>query len=88
MCHGITVGGGSSIETTDLMELYNLKVPVLDESSKEIFREIIPDVNTISRNPLDLGAVGIVPKVFSRMIITLDKDPNISMIVIIQYFLG
>lgn len=81
----ITVGGGSSIETTDLMELYNLKVPVLDESSKEIFREIIPDVNTISRNPLDLGAVGIVPKIFSRMIITLDKDPNISMIVIIQF---
>jgi acyl-CoA synthetase (NDP forming) len=81
----ITVGGGSSIETTDLMEMYNLNVPALNESTKEIFRKFIPDVNTINRNPLDLGAVGIDPKIFSRMIITLDKDPNISIVVIIQF---
>ncbi len=81
----ITVGGGSSIETTDSMEIYNLNVPALDESTKKTFREFIPDVNTINRNPLDLGAVGIDPKIFSRMIITLDKDPNISIIVIIQF---
>lgn len=80
----ITVGGGSSIETTDLMEMYNLRVPALNESTQEKFRQFIPDVNTINRNPLDLGAVGINPKVFSQTIITLDRDPNISIVVIIQ----
>jgi len=81
----ITVGGGSSIETTDLMEMYNLSVPALNESTKEKFRDFIPDVNTILNNPLDLGAVGLDPKILSKTILLLDKEPNISIVVIIQF---
>ena len=80
------VGGGASIETTDVFEQYNLKVPKLDDSTVEKFQEFLPEVNTIFRNPLDLGGSGANPEIFSKTLITLDQDPNISAVVFIKVY--
>ena len=80
----IAVGGGTTIELTDHMEMHNLKVPKLSENTKNQLQEFLPSVNTILRNPLDLGVMGGNPENLRRALITLDKDPNISVIVFIQ----
>ncbi len=84
---GITTGGGgASIETTDTFERYNLKVPKLTPETIEKFREFVPDVNTIIRNPLDLGGSMGNPEIFYKTLITLDSDPNISAVIFIKVF--
>ncbi|MFX0027592.1 MAG: CoA-binding protein [Candidatus Hermodarchaeota archaeon] len=84
---GITTGGGgASIETTDIFERHNLKVPKLSPGTVAKFREFVPDVNTIFRNPLDLGGSMGDPETFYRTLITLDSDPNISAVIFIKTY--
>jgi len=84
---GITTGGGgASIETADTFERYNLKVPRLSAETVEKFREFVPDVNTIFRNPLDLGGSMGNPEIFYKSLITLDSDPNLSAIIFIKVY--
>jgi acetyltransferase len=82
----VAVGGGSSIELTEYMEMYNLKVPKLNDNTKKELLKFLPDVNTIIRNPLDLGGSGIDTEVFYKSLITLDKDPNVSIVIFIPYY--
>ena len=84
---GITTGGGgASIETTDTFERYNLKVPKLAPETAEKFQEFVPDVNTIFRNPLDLGGSMGNPEIFRKTLVTLDTDPNISAVIFIKTY--
>ncbi|MHA1488799.1 MAG: CoA-binding protein [Promethearchaeota archaeon] len=78
------IGGGSSIELTEQMEIYDLKVPELHPDTKNKFKEFLPDVNTIIRNPLDLGGSGMVTEIFTKTLITIDSDPNISIVIFIK----
>ncbi|MBD3343074.1 MAG: hypothetical protein GF353_28510 [Candidatus Lokiarchaeota archaeon] len=80
----VAVGGGSSIELTEHMEIFNLKVPKLDSLTIKKFNDLLPGVNTIIRNPLDLGGSGLLPKIFSKCLTTLDTDPNISIVIFIK----
>jgi len=77
----LTVGGGASIQVTDILEQYNMNVPKLSSETIEKIKSFIPEVNTIIRNPLDLGSSGIDPETFSKTLISLDNDPNISGII-------
>ena len=77
----IALGGGASIELTDIMEKHNLNIPKLAEETKEKFQEFLPEVNTIIRNPLDLGGAGTIMDIYYKSITTLAQDPNISTIV-------
>ncbi len=84
---GITTGGGgASIETTDTFERNNLKIPKLAPGTVEKFREFVPDVNTILRNPLDLGGSMGNPEIFYKALITLDTDSNISTVIFIKVY--
>ena len=84
---GITTGGGgASIETADTFERYNLKVPKLVPETIEKFKEFLPDVNTIFRNPLDLGGSMGNPEIFYKSLLALDGDPNLSAIVFIKVY--
>ncbi|MHA1148781.1 MAG: CoA-binding protein [Promethearchaeota archaeon] len=80
------VGGGASIETTDVFERYNLLVPKLDPTTVQKLKEFLPDVNTIFRNPLDLGGSGADPEILAKTLITLDSDPNISAVIFIKVY--
>ena len=84
---GITAqGGGACIETTDVFEQYNLKVPKLTLETTEKFRELLPEVNTIIRNPLDLGGSGSDPEIFAQTLTILDGDPNISAVIFVKTY--
>jgi len=82
----LAVGGGASIQVTDILEQYNMKVPKLSSETIEKINSFIPEVNTIIRNPLDLGSSGIDPETFSKTLISLDNDPNISAIIFTWVF--
>ncbi|MFW9824724.1 MAG: CoA-binding protein [Candidatus Thorarchaeota archaeon] len=84
---GITTGGGgASIETTDTFERYNLRVPKLAPETIDKFKEYVPDVNTIFRNPLDLGGSMGNPEIFYKCLLALDADPNLSAIIFIKVY--
>ncbi len=84
----IAVGGGSSIELTEEMEMNGLKVPALSKKTKDKYQTFLPDVNTIIRNPLDLGGDGLMPNIFGKSLLTMDQDPNISIVIFIKpYYL-
>ncbi len=84
---GITTGGGgASIETADTFERNNLKIPKLAPETVEKFRKFVPDVNTIFRNPLDLGASMGNPEIFYKTLVTLDSDPNLSAVIFIKVY--
>jgi len=84
---GITTGGGgASIETSDTFERHNLKVPKLAPETIEKFSKFVPDVNTILRNPLDLGGSMGNPEIFYKTLITLDSDPSISAVIFIKTY--
>ncbi len=80
----IGIGGGSTIEASDTLEKYNIKIPQLTKKTINIMARFLPEVNTNLKNPLDLGALGAMPHLYYRTIITLDKDPNISSIVFVK----
>ncbi|TXT63150.1 MAG: putative Succinyl-CoA ligase [ADP-forming] subunit alpha [Promethearchaeota archaeon] len=80
----IGIGGGASIEASDTLEKYNLKIPKLTNKTAEKMSRFLPEVNTSFANPLDLGAMGALPHIYYRTIITLDKDPNIDAIVFVK----
>ncbi len=80
----IGIGGGSTIEASDSLENYNLKLPELTEKTINKLSRFLPDINTNKTNPVDLGGKGTIPNIYYQTIITLDKDPNISAIVFVR----
>ncbi len=80
----IGIGGGASIEASDTLEKYNIEIPRLTKKTQKKLGRFLPDVNTSFENPLDLGALGAMPHIYYRTIITLDKDPNIDAIVFVK----
>jgi acetyltransferase len=82
----VAVGGGAAIQVTDIMERNNLNLPKLENATRNKIYEFLPEVNTIVRNPLDLGSSGINPEVFTKTLLSLEEDPNISAIIIVWLF--
>ena len=80
----IGIGGGSTIEASDILEEYNLKIPRLTDKTITKMSRFLNDVNTNLSNPIDLGAQGALPNIYYRTIVLLDRDPNISAIVFVK----
>ena len=78
----VTPGGGSSVNMTDILASHNLIVPKLTEDSQEKLAKLIPDVNTSTKNPIDLGAIGFSVDVFAACVNICIDDPNIDMMVL------
>ncbi len=78
----VTPGGGSSVNTTDLFNSYNLTIPPLTKESQEKLSNILPYENVNIKNPVDLGALGFVVDVLINCIDVVKDDPNIDIIVI------
>ncbi|NHI94165.1 MAG: hypothetical protein EAX96_16865 [Candidatus Lokiarchaeota archaeon] len=76
----INSGGGLSVELTDICESYGFNVIQLSPESVKELAEILPTVNTILSNPLDLGASGFDPEIFGKVINVISRDPKIDVI--------
>jgi acyl-CoA synthetase (NDP forming) len=83
----VAVGGGAAIQVTDILEQNNLNLPELKNTTREKIYQFLPEVNTIVRNPLDLGTSGIDPGIFTKTLLSLEQDPNISAIIIVWVFM-
>jgi len=78
----VTPGGGSSVNMTDILASHNLIIPNLTQGSQEKLAQLIPDVNTSTKNPIDLGAIGFLVDVFVKCVNICIDDPNIDMMVL------
>ncbi|NWF56358.1 MAG: CoA-binding protein [Syntrophaceae bacterium] len=80
----VVVGGGSSVEMTDVCARNFLEVPLLGKEAQEKLAEIIPEANTSCKNPVDLGFMGFVPPIYHQSILFTAADPNIDVILLYQ----
>lgn len=71
----VVPGGGSAVEMTDESVGCGLEVPELPTETREKILLIIQDVNTSTRNPVDLGVLGWIPDVFAKTIAYLAESP-------------
>jgi acyl-CoA synthetase (NDP forming) len=80
----VVVGGGSSVEMTDICARNFLEVPILGKETQEKIAENIPEANTSCKNPVDLGFMGFFPQIYSQSIRLTAKDPNIDVLLLYQ----
>ncbi len=78
-------GGGSSVELTDILCANGLQVPELSNEVQTMIGEGISQVNTSTKNPIDLGMFGFAPDVLVRSAERAARDPNIDLVAICQY---
>ena len=77
----VFIGGGGSVEITDVFSSYGFQVPELSAETREKLDKILPDVNTSLNNPVDLGATGILIDVYLKVLRIVAHDPNVDILV-------
>lgn len=77
----LTAGGGISVLFTDLATGAGLTLPPLEEKTQKIIGEKIPEVNTSTANPVDMGAFGLDFRIMAHAMLAADMDNNIDMLV-------
>ncbi len=77
-------GGGTSVLFADLAAKNGLPLPDLEDSTRARIAEKIPDVNTSTANPVDLGAFGMDFSVMTHTMEAVGQDENVD--VLIAYF--
>jgi acetate---CoA ligase (ADP-forming) subunit alpha len=75
-------GGGTSVLFTDLAASAGLSMPELERKTQESIAGKISDVNTSTRNPVDMGAFGFDYEIMTHATRQLDQDENIDVIII------
>ena len=75
-------GGGTSVLFTDLAAKAGFYMPELSKETQESIAGKISDVNTSTRNPVDMGAFGFDYKIMTHAMRELDRDGNIDVIII------
>jgi len=75
-------GGGTSVLFTDLAASAGFSIPELSEKTQKSIGGTIPDVNTSTRNPVDLGAAGFDYNITTHAMKEMDRDENIDFIII------
>jgi acyl-CoA synthetase (NDP forming) len=75
-------GGGTSVLFTDLAAKAGFSLPELSKATQESIGGKISDVNTSTRNPVDMGAFGFDYKIMTHAMRELDRDGNIDVIMI------
>ncbi len=74
-------GGGSCVEMTDEAANEGLEIPELTVETRDKIQDIIQDINTSTRNPVDLGVLGWIPKTYGKTISYIAEDPNVDIVI-------
>ncbi len=74
-------GGGTSVLFADMAARAGLSLPLLGPETRAKIAEKIPDVNTSTANPVDLGAFGFDNAIMSHTMRSMDPDDNVDLIV-------
>ena len=81
----VVAGGGSSVELTDAASFGDLSVPILSDAVQEKIARDISNVNTSTKNPVDLGMFGFAPSIFVNTAKLAAEDPNVDVVLVCQY---
>lgn len=82
---GIVIsGGGLCVEFTDTLIRHGLEVPALAPETQARIGQVLPDVNTAFRNPVDMGEYGYLPQYFGQVIDIVARDPNLGSLVFVR----
>ena len=80
---GILVpGGGYSVYKTDQCVRAGLEVPLLSEGTRRELARFIPEVNTITLNPMDMGATAYNPRAIRQTIAAMAREDRIHAFVL------
>ncbi|MHC1590921.1 MAG: hypothetical protein ACXQS8_02445 [Candidatus Helarchaeales archaeon] len=80
----VNTGGGFSVELADIAEKYGLIIPEFSVETQKKLQAVLPDVNTIVINPLDLGASGFNPDVTGKVFTILFEDDRTDTIISVR----
>ena len=80
----ITMGGGRAVEITDTCESNGFNVVNLEDSTLNQLRNLLPSINVILENPIDLGTKGFNPEIFGKAFKSISQDPNIDIILTVH----
>ncbi|MFX0138775.1 MAG: hypothetical protein ACFFDN_34360, partial [Candidatus Hodarchaeota archaeon] len=80
----LVVGGGSSVEITDACAKEGLQIPQLSLNTMKKLSEMLPEVGTIIKNPVDVAGMGFMPEVFGKAVEIVHEDPKINAIITYQ----
>lgn len=73
-------GGGIGIEISDCADLYGLKIPNLEHTTREKLKSLLPEEGTSINNPLDIGNPMYMGDQ-KKILYTFLEDPNISVLI-------
>jgi len=74
-------GGGTSVLFTDMAVKAGLALPELSRKVQDLIGAKIAQVNTSTRNPVDLGAFGFNAEIMSNSLRAMDLEPDLDVIV-------
>lgn len=80
----INTGGGIAVEMTDICESNGFSIVDLEDSTRSDLEKILPPVNVIVKNPIDLGAIGFDPEVLGKVINLVSQEPHIHNILLLH----
>ena len=75
-------GGGTSVLFADLAIMAGLSLPELSKRAQDVISEKIPNVNTSTTNPVDLGAFGFDYRVMVHAMKAVDPEEHIDVIIL------
>ena len=78
----INTGGGIAVEMTDICESNGFSIADLEDSTRRSLENILPPINVIVKNPIDLGALGFDPEVLGKVINLVSQDSHIHTILL------
>ena len=77
-------GGGMSVAAADACSRVGLSVPEFPAEVTEKLRTTLPPVGNSIRNPVDVGAPVVAPKVFHQVLEAAASAPNIDVVIASQ----
>jgi len=80
----INTGGGIAVEITDLCESLGFNVANLEDSTQSNLQELLPAINVITKNPIDLGGFGFNPEIFGQVVRYISQDPNVDILLVVH----
>ena len=79
----VVPGGGNSVEMSDLLNEIGINFPEISKETQDKLAELLYDVNTSFKNPIDVGAYGILPEMILNTVKLVIKEKNIDFIIIV-----
>ena len=77
----IVSGGGFSVDVVDTFGSLNIEKAEFSAATIKKMTEVLPEVNTFTVNPVDLGERGYDPEIYKKTLEACAADENVNLII-------